>query len=263
VRGFVAALGAAVRRAPANVGATARVARTYARACVRVLALPASARTAVVRGCLAQVWFTAVQVLPLVLAISVLFAAALMLASYGLLRELGAAGRFGDLLRLGVAGELGPLLAGMILAARSGTAITADVGGMVLRNEIDALRVHGVDPLAWVVAPRLVAVTLSGALVTLAMVGAVYAGCVIVAPPLGVPVQELLSTLATPLGPWDVSRMLAKALCFGASIAFVTVRAGLEVKRDARELPRAGSRAVVTTILVLFVTDVLITAGMA
>lgn len=260
--GAVIRVGQRVASAPAGaVGVATRLGR-YLRAAVALVRLPRAARRRLVRVTADQVWFTGVEATPWLISIGLLFAVGLMAMGYRTFAGLGAASSFGQLLRLGLVGELGPLLSGLIVAARSGTAITADLGGMTLRNEVDALRAHGIDPVVWIVWPRLVGVTLANVLTTLVFMTSVYAGCVAVAPALGVAPLSLGSMLVEPLLPVDVHRMLVKAALFGICTATVSVRRGLELERDARDLPRAGSRAVVAAIIGIFVLDALVTLGM-
>ena len=96
--------------------------------------VPSDVRNVILNRTSLQIYFTGVQTLPLLLSIGLFFAAALMGAGYLNLRSLGAENHFGELLRIGVLGELGPLLTGLIVSARSGIAITADVGSMKIKE---------------------------------------------------------------------------------------------------------------------------------
>ncbi len=255
---LVTRLGAWTRHFPTRVGQGTRAGLLYTRALVTLPGSPRGARAFVVVSLLAQLYFTGVQALPLLVLVGASFATALMAVGYRTLAELGAADSFGALLSTGLAGELGPLLTGLVVAGRSGTAITTELGAMTLRNEIDALRVHGVDPYQQVVAPRLLGVTLATTLLTTALVVSVYVGCALIAPLLGVSLREIATVLLHALTPRDLLRMTLKGLSFGAWTGAVAVYHGLQVSRDPRDLPRAGSRSVMVVIVGVFVLDAVV-----
>ena len=205
-----------------------------------------------------QVWFTGVQVLPLILGIASFFSVSLLILGYQNLRAVGAEAHFGQIIRFGVIGGLGPLLVALIVIARSGTAITADVASQAIRGEIDVMRLHGVSSSIIVVIPRLLGVWISTVVLTTLFIVTIFVGFVVVTPLLKLQVTEILMVTIDALLPMDILTLMIKSSVFGLLIPLITVDKGLNVKRDIRDLPRVSSQAVVACIISVFVLDVII-----
>src|SRR5262249_52804444 len=107
-----------------------------------------------------QVYFTGVQALLPIGGAGPALSGIMMGGGYRTLAGWGAQRDFGDLMRLVVLTEFGPLLTALIVIGRSGTAITTELAGMRLDDEIDALEAHGVDPYSYLAAPRLFGVAI-------------------------------------------------------------------------------------------------------
>ena len=216
--------------------------------------LPAAAASK--RVLLAQVWFTGVQALVLVCSAGLLLAGVMMGVGYTTLAGWGAQRDFGSLMRLVVLGEFGPLLTALIVIGRSGTAVTTELAGMRLNHEIDALEVHGVDVLGYLAAPRLFGVALANLCATLFLVLSTYAGCVLLAPFISLTSVEIfVRDLGGAIFPRDVARLVLKGLLFGLAVPIVTVWHGMTLAQDVNEIPRAGTRAVVGAMALVFTLD--------
>jgi phospholipid/cholesterol/gamma-HCH transport system permease protein len=211
------------------------------------------------RVLVAQIWFTGVQALVLVCSAGLLIAGVMMGLGYRTLADLGAERDFGDLMRLAVLTEFGPLLTALIVIGRSGTAITTELAGMRLNQEIDALEAHGVNPFAYLAVPRLFGVALANLALTLFMVGSAYLGCLLLAPLMpGVSIPIFVRDLGGAILPGDISRCAAKGLLFGLTIPAITLYHGFTLRRDINEIPRAGTRAVVGAMITVFALDALV-----
>src|SRR5215471_5703486 len=216
--------------------------------------LPAAAASK--RVLLAQVWFTGVQALALVCSAGLLLAGVMMGVGYTTLAGWGAQRDFGSLRRLVVLGEFGPLLTALIVIGRSGTAVTTELAGMRLNHEIDALEVHGVGVLGYLAAPRLFGVALANLCATLFLVLSTYAGCVLLAPFVSLTSVEIfVRDLGGAIFPRDVARLVLKGLLFGLAVPIVTVWHGMTLAQDVNEIPRAGTRAVVGAMALVFALD--------
>jgi phospholipid/cholesterol/gamma-HCH transport system permease protein len=217
-----------------------------------------SAAIASKRVLLAQVWFTGVQALVLICGAGLLLAGVMMGIGYTTIAGWGAQRDFGALMRLVVLGEFGPLLTALIVIGRSGTAVATELAGMRLNREIDALEVHGVDVLGYLAAPRIFGVALSNLCLTLFLVLSTYVGCVLLAPFLSLTSVEIfVRDLGTAIFPRDIARLIVKGLLFGFAIPIVTVYQGMTLRLDVNELPRAGTRAVVGALALVFTIDAL------
>ena len=210
-----------------------------------------------------QIWFAGVQALWLCLGLGVILAGVALVLGHGNLASFGAEEYFGELLRIAVIGELAPLLTALVVIARSGTAITAELGRMTIGNEVDGLAVHGVDPLAYLGAPRLLGVAIANLALTILVVLATYGGTVALSPAFEtVSRQVFASRLLVVLTPQDAVIGVLKGVLFGLTIPMVSIYHGVRMKRDPNEIPRVGPRAVVRCLMAVFAIDGLITAGL-
>jgi phospholipid/cholesterol/gamma-HCH transport system permease protein len=207
----------------------------------------------------AQVFFTGVQALLPVCGAGLALSGIMMGVGYRTLTGWAAQRAFGDLMRLVVLTEFGPLLTALIVIGRSGTAITTELAGMRLNYEIDALEAHGVDPYAYLAAPRLFGVACANLALTLCLIASTYLGCVLLAPLMqGISMPIFLRDLGEAMLPGALRRCVLKALLFGLTIPIVTVYHGFTLRPDINEIPRAATRAVVGAMSGVFALDALV-----
>ena len=199
--------------------------------------------------------------LPLVGLISALIGMILALQSAYQLRQFGAVTLIADLVAISVTRELAPLLAAIVVAGRVGSAIAAELGTMRVSEEIDALTVMGIDPISFLVVPRVL-----GLVVTLPCLTAfsdalgILGGFAVATLGLGLaPVPYLRASLDA-LVLEDIFGGLLKAACFALVIALVGCQRGLTVRGGPEQVGRATTSAVVTSILLVIVVDLGVTA---
>ena len=163
-----------------------------------------------------------------------------------------------DVVAIGTAREIAPLLVAVIVAGRSGSAFTAQIGTMRLTEEIDALSTLGLSPMQVLVLPRLLAAVL--ALPLLVFVGdvAALAGAMTISDPLlDISALTFIGRVDTALGFRHVAVGLAKGAIFGAAIALIGCRAGMTVGRDARSIGSSTTSTVVQAIVWVILLDAL------
>ena len=163
-----------------------------------------------------------------------------------------------DAVAIGTAREIAPLLAAVIMAGRSGSAFTAQIGTMRLTEEIDALRTLGLSPMQVLVLPRLLASVF--ALPLLVFVGdvAALAGAMAISGPLlDVSPLTFIGRVDSELAFRHVAVGLAKGAVFGAVIALIGCRAGMTVGRDARSIGTSTTSTVVQGIVWVILLDAL------
>jgi phospholipid/cholesterol/gamma-HCH transport system permease protein len=203
-----------------------------------------------------QVLFTGVEAVPLALLVALAAAAALsVLSSF-----LGGVSLAGDFLVVMAFREIGPLGAATLVVARSGTAMAAELGAMRVLGEVEGLEGMGVEPLEYLVAPRMVGAAVALAALTVLMV----AGIVLAAALLGAvleerSVSELLRASAQSIGGRDLLSVAAKALVPGAFVAAVACREGLAVAA-VTDLPRAVRRTAVGGLVGVLAWNLVVTA---
>ena len=175
-----------------------------------------------------------------------------------LLRIFGAESRVTIGIGLAVTREFAPLITGILVAGRSGSALAARLGTMNINQEIDALRVMGINPVRFLVAPSLFAMMVMVPTLTFwaDMVGLFAAG-VYVSIDLGISMQAYVDRCIEVLSVDDLMHGLSKSVIFAALITLVGVVNGAGVSGGAEGLGRATTRSVVQAISAIIVTDMI------
>lgn len=160
-----------------------------------------------------------------------------------------------DLLGLSLLRELGPLMASILLAARSGSAFAAEIGTMKVNEEIDALTTMGLDPVRFLVVPRVVAaVAVVPALAMLTSLAGLLGGLLVYVS-LGFPPVTYLNRIADMVDPGDVIGGLAKAMVFGVIVAAVGCLRGIQTGQGAQAVGLSTTSAVVSGIVGIALAD--------
>ncbi|MGV8871307.1 MAG: MlaE family ABC transporter permease [Rhodococcus sp. (in: high G+C Gram-positive bacteria)] len=214
-----------------------------------------------VREFIDQAWFIArVSTLPAVL-VAIPFTVLVSFTLNILLREIGAADLSGAGAALGAVTQVGPIVTVLIVAGAGATAICADLGSRTIREEIDAMRVLGIDPIERLAVPRVlasavVAVMLNGLVCTIGILGGYVFSVFLQGVNPGAFVSGI--TLLTGVGEFVVA--IVKAGCFGIIAGLVACHRGLSVKGGAKAVGAAVNETVVYSFMALFVVNVIITA---
>lgn len=180
------------------------------------------------------------------------FLIGLMLAYMGgaQLQRIGAQSFIADVVTVGVVRELAGLMTGVILAGRVGAAFAAQLGSMRANEEIDALRALGIDPIDYLVLPRLLAMlTMAPLLIAYAALVGVLAGLPPVVGIYGVPAWEYLHKCREALTWTHLWIGLFKGTMYIGLVALAGCREGLHAGRDAQSVGAATTTAVVKALL--------------
>jgi phospholipid/cholesterol/gamma-HCH transport system permease protein len=204
-----------------------------------------------------QVWFTAVQAIPLVIVLSGILSFLLISQAVRELGRLNATELLGTLMVVAIVRELGPLLTALTVAGRSGTAIASELATNRVMGEVDALEGMGIDPLHYLVVPRFggAIVSVFGLIILFDLV-AIIAGLV-AATAADLSSARYFDVVLRSLTLRDTWLTIAKGLTFGAIIGTVPSFHGLRVERAATQVPIATSRAVVTSTVAIFLGSAL------
>ena len=172
------------------------------------------------------------------------------------LRQFGANIYVADLVAISMMRELGPLMAAILVAGRSGAAITAEIGTMRVTEELDAMKLIGINPIQYLAVPRVYAVVITQAMlgVTSAVVG-IVGGLVIAIYYLDLSVTAFVVEAVGSLTVDDLLHNLSKSMVFGVIIVVVGVFFGLRVKGGAEGVGRATTNSVVASIFLIIVAD--------
>ena len=192
---------------------------------------------------------------PLAVLLGVLLGVILAFQSAIPLRRFGAEIFVPNLVGISLMRELGPLMAGVILAGRTGSAYAAELGTMTVNEEVAALRVMGIDPMALLVLPRVLAGMLVMPVISLLLTLAGLAGMAVVMGLLGFPLATVTQQIRNFVDLTDLLGGLFKAVVFGLAIASIGCRAGLGAGRGPRAVGDAATGAVVGGIVAIVVLD--------
>jgi phospholipid/cholesterol/gamma-HCH transport system permease protein len=204
----------------------------------------------------AQMQRTGVTALPIVGLLSFLIGVVLAFQGADQLRRFGAEIYTVNLLGIGVLRELGVLMTAIIVAGRSGSAITAEIGTMQVNEEVDALRTLGLDPMEVLVLPRMLGLTLVLPLLTFyADVMAILGGALMSWAELGVSLPLFARQLHDAVYGWTLWLGILKAPFFAVTIALVGCHAGLRVSRSAESVGHFTTVSVVQSIFLVIIID--------
>jgi phospholipid/cholesterol/gamma-HCH transport system permease protein len=176
------------------------------------------------------------------------------------LAELGQVERVPNIIAVAVLRELGPLMAGIVLVGFAGAAIAAEIGTMVVGEEIEALEAHALNPVRFLVVPRLCATVIS--LICLAVVSnvvAIFAAAFMSKTVLGISWVTYYQNTLQQVGPFDYLTGLVKAAVFGLLIGLIACGNGLKVTGGAAGVGRATTQTVVQSVVAVVLADLIFT----
>ena len=174
------------------------------------------------------------------------------------LRKFGADAFIVDVLGIALIRELGPVLAAILLAGRSGSAITAQIGVMRVTEELDAMRVMGIAQGYRLVMPRAIAMAIAMPLVTVwTTVAALFGGVLSADLAMGITPAYFLSALPAAVEVSNLALAVGKSMVFGVLIAMVGCHYGLRIEPNTESLGQGTTASVVTSITVVILVDAL------
>jgi len=252
-------VGAALRHSLAMAGSVVWLGLQVVRATLRLRSDQFGVIYGIVRM---QVRFTALDALALTLFTALLMGAITLIEVFGQLSGLGAENYLSHLLAQLVLRELGPLLVGVIVIGRSGTAIAAEMATMKLGGEVDALCAMGVNPLQYLLLPRVLGgmisvFTLIICFDAMALLGGFFVAWL----RLPLSLRFFLNALGGAIGGQELAITLLKSLAFGGAIPLLCASFGLRVKNSTTEIPQAVTKAAVASLLMVFIVGALLSVA--
>jgi phospholipid/cholesterol/gamma-HCH transport system permease protein len=207
-----------------------------------------------------QMAHVGVNSLPIV-AVTMLFSG-LVLAYHGDIQasKMGATGLVGWLVAETVCRELGPVLGSIVVSARAGSAMTAELGTMKVTEQVDALRAMSVNPVDYLVVPRyLAAMIMVPILILIGNTAAVLGGYLLAIAVPYINDQAYLANIPGNLEIWTVMAGLLKSFAFAAIIVIVSCHQGLSCKMASEAVGEATTRSVVYCIILIYAANVVLT----
>ena len=206
-----------------------------------------------------EAWLVAersgVNALPIIALIGVLLGLILAFQSAIPMRRFGADIFVADLLGIAMLREMGPLITAIILAGRSGSAFAAELGTMKVREEIDALRTMGLEPVRFLVLPRVIAaVAMIPVLTVFANLFGLMGGAIVMRS-LGYPLVTYVNQVLSAVTVGDLMGGLLKSFVYGIVVAAVGCLRGLETRTGASAVGQSTTSAVVSGIVLIAIVD--------
>lgn len=165
-----------------------------------------------------------------------------------------------NIIAVAVLRELGPLIAAIVLVGFAGAAIAAEIGTMVVGEEIEALEAHALNPVRFLVVPRIIAAVVSlGCLAVLSNLMAILSAAFMSKTVLGIGWTTYYKNTLSQVGPIDFVTGLCKALVFGMLIGLIACGNGLRVRGGAAGVGHATTRTVVESVVAVIIADLLFT----
>lgn len=209
----------------------------------------------------AQVYFTGWQALPIITTLALTTGSVLIIQGLSNLTLLGGSEVIGSFLIVALSREAGPLLTALVVIARSGTAVASEVGNMRANREIEALESMGINPLSFIVFPRVIGGVIS--VVCLAFyfnVIALLGGFFLTRFLHDMPFRFYADSLSQGFTKEDVFIFLLKNSFSGMIIFIVCCYQGLSVKKSPHEVPQVTTQAVVNSIIYVTIFNLAVTA---
>lgn len=211
-----------------------------------------------------EIYFSGVLSLIIILVSGLFVGMVLALQGYDTLQRFGASDALGVMVALSLVRELGPVVSGLLFASRAGSAITAEIGLMKATEQLAAMDIMAINPIARVVAPRFWGGVISmPILAALFSAMGVFGGYLIGVVLLGVDAGTFWSQMqATVDVKQDILNGVLKSLVFGVAVSLIAVFEGFDSDATAEGVSRATTRTVVTSSLAILGLDFVLTSFM-
>ena len=196
-----------------------------------------------------------VNALPIIVLVSFLMGVIMAFQGAISLRRFGADIFVANLVGLAMLRELGPLMTAIILAGRSGSAFAAELGTMTVREEIDALKTMGLDPVRFLVVTRVIAAVVMTPLLTVFADLLGLIGGAVVMRSFGIPLVTFYHQVQYQVTYGSFVGGLAKSFVFGILVAAIGCLRGLQTTTGASAVGESTTRAVVSGIVLIVITD--------
>ncbi len=211
-----------------------------------------------------QLYAVGVLSLPIIIVSGLFIGMVLSLQGYTILVDYGSEQAVGQMLALSLVRELGPVVTALLFAGRAGSSLTAEIGLMKATEQITSLEMIGVDPLRYIIAPRLLAGFISLPLLTLIFnVVGIGGGYLVAVDWLGVYDGSFWSNMQNATDfKTDVMNGIIKSIAFAFTVSWIAVFQGYDLVPTSEGIGRATTKTVVYSSLAVLGLDFILTAVM-
>ncbi|MBF0625082.1 MAG: ABC transporter permease [Magnetococcales bacterium] len=215
------------------------------------------------RNLLKQIHFIGVRSLFVIILTATFAGMVLALQGFYILSRFGSEGMVGPMVALAIIQELGPVLTALMVTGRAGSAMAGELGVMRIKEQVDALEVMGINPVNYLISPRLEASIISLPVLTAIFnVVGILGGYLVAVHLLGMSAGTYWGGIESKVGPRDIYISMIKSVSFGVLVAWVCTYMGYYANRGAEGVGRSITQAVVLSSVLVLVLDYFITALM-
>lgn len=194
--------------------------------------------------------------------LSLFIGGVLALQSGPVLVERGLASVIGQIVGLSMCKELAPVMMSILIAGRIGSAMAAEIGSMRVYQEIDALKTMNINPLTYLVLPRIVAIAIALPMLVIFSILVGWMGGALVSSlnhQIAVPITLYFSNLKEAVDLGDIFNGISKSLVFALSIGLISCRQGLDTEGGPRGIGHSVTKAVVYSTIFILILDYFLT----
>ncbi len=204
-----------------------------------------------------QILFTGYEAFSIIAMISLLLGAVIIHQGYSVLESFGQTELIYDILVSAVVRDFAPIIISFIILARSGTAISTELGNMVLNKEIDALKAFGISPISYIVTPRILGMILSMVILTLYFsIFGIFGGYIVSSLFNPLPFGEFFDNFIKSLSFLDIQVTFFKIIFSAFAISVISSFHGLSVKSATTEVPQRNIAAVKGSVFSIFIINI-------
>jgi phospholipid/cholesterol/gamma-HCH transport system permease protein len=215
------------------------------------------------RETLRQLWFVGAMSLTIIMTCGLFVGMVLGLQLYDVLSIFGGTSATGTVVAIAIYRELGPVVTALLFAGRAGTSMTAEIGLMRATDQLDAMEMMAVDPLAYVVAPRFLAGVIALPLLTAVFCAmGVFGGHLVGVSWLGIDNGTFWSNMTATVDVWKdiVHGVLFKSFAFGIVVSLIAVFQGYTTPPTSEGVAYATTRTVVASSIAILALDFVLTS---
>jgi len=215
------------------------------------------------RETIRQLWFVGAMSLIIIMVCGLFVGMVLGLQLYDVLSIFGGTSATGTVVAIAIYRELGPVVTALLFAGRAGTSVTAEIGLMRATDQIAAMEMMAVDPIAYVAVPRFVAGMIAMPLLTCVFCAmGIFGGHVVGVSWLGIDNGTFWSNMTATVDVWQdiINGVIWKSLTFGAVVALIAVYQGYTAPPTSEGVAYATTRTVVASSIAILALDFVLTA---
>ncbi|MDB6039842.1 MAG: hypothetical protein JWM99_3683 [Verrucomicrobiales bacterium] len=194
--------------------------------------------------------------------LSLFIGGVIALQSGPVLRTRGLVSALGGLVGLSICKELAPVMMAILISGRIGSSMTAEIGSMAVYQEIDALKTMNINPVRYLVVPRMIAICISLPVLVMFSILVAWLGGALVAAfnrEIGVSMESFFNNLRNVVEVRDVVNGLIKSFVFAVVIGIVACHQGLQTIGGPRGIGRSVTKAVVNSLVLILILDYFLT----